>query len=363
MTHPNAVKPIGLKKLPNVDFAELAKDLDALYLETKAKVGEEDYKHIKAVQKKQRFLEIAGRTCLQMSHIPGAWLAGTGCLSVAKIMDNMELGHNVLHGQYDWTQDPDLNSKKYEWDIVCDSESWKYYHNYEHHTYTNIHEKDRDIGFQYIRVTQTQEWKWYHIAQVPNYTLLSMFFEWGVAFHALEMERVVNGQDPLKSKLPIAKRLAKKMGYQLFKDYAFFPALAGFNAPAVFVGNATANIARNFWTSTIIFCGHFPEGAETFYDEDYQKESKGQWYYRQLLGSCNIEGKPWLHTMSGHLSYQIEHHLFPDIPAKRYREMAPRVREICKKHGLPYNTGSFAKQYGSVLKNIIKYSFPNKKEK
>ena len=29
------------------------------------------------------------------------------------------------------------------------------------------------------------------------------------------------------------------------------------------------------------------------------------------------------------LSHQIEHHMFPDLPAARYPEMAPRVREIC----------------------------------
>ena len=62
--------------------------------------------------------------------------------------------------------------------------------------------------------------------------------------------------------------------------------------------------------------------------------------------------------LTGHLSFQIEHHLFPDIPARRYREMAPKVKAVFEEHGMHYNTGGFLKQYASVLKRIIRYSFP-----
>ena len=62
--------------------------------------------------------------------------------------------------------------------------------------------------------------------------------------------------------------------------------------------------------------------------------------------------------MTGHLSYQIEHHLFPDLPAKRYREIASKVQAIFKEHGIHYNTGSFFRQYFSVVKRIVRYSFP-----
>jgi linoleoyl-CoA desaturase len=77
-----------------------------------------------------------------------------------------------------------------------------------------------------------------------------------------------------------------------------------------------------------------------------------------MQGSANIEGASWFHVMTGHLSHQIEHHLFPDIPAWRYPQMAPRVRELCERYGIEYNTGSFAGQYGSVLASIFRYALP-----
>ncbi len=68
--------------------------------------------------------------------------------------------------------------------------------------------------------------------------------------------------------------------------------------------------------------------------------------------------------LSGHLSHQIEHHLFPDIPAARYPEMAPRVREICERYGQAYNTGTFRKQFGSVVRRLLVNAWPTRpKEK
>lgn len=91
-----------------------------------------------------------------------------------------------------------------------------------------------------------------------------------------------------------------------------------------------------------------------------REESRGHWYYRQLLGSANIEGSPLFHLMSGSLSHQIEHHLFPDIPARRYPEIAVEVREICECYGLAYNTGSLSKQLFSVARKICKMALPTR---
>lgn len=78
-----------------------------------------------------------------------------------------------------------------------------------------------------------------------------------------------------------------------------------------------------------------------------------------MLGSANITGGRLFHIMSGNLSHQIEHHLFPDVPANRYPEMAVEVRAICEKYGLPYNTGPLRKQLGSTWMKIAKLSLPN----
>ena len=180
-----------------------------------------------------------------------------------------------------------------------------------------------------------------------------------MALNEFEIDRVKTGEVSLREKLPFLKRFLKKSSKQLAKDYVLFPALAGPFAIKVMVGNGLANLNRNLWTSTIIFCGHFTENAETFTIEECENESRGAWYLRQLLGSSNFTGSKWLHIMSGHLSYQIEHHMFPDIPAHRYPEMAVQVREICDRYHIPYNTGSFPNQFKTVLKRIARHSLPS----
>src|SRR6185369_20266 len=129
------------------------------------------------------------------------------------------------------------------------------------------------------------------------------------------------------------------------------------------VASFVANSVRNFWAHAVTFCGHFPEGVETFPEEQLEGETRGQWYVRQMLGSANLSGGPLLHTMTGNLSHQIEHHIFPDIPSNRYAEIAPRVREICDRYGLSYTIGPLRKQYGNVLRKINRYALPRRAER
>ena len=110
----------------------------------------------------------------------------------------------------------------------------------------------------------------------------------------------------------------------------------------------------------IIFCGHFPEGVEEFSEEEVEGETRGGWYVRQMLGSANLTGSRLFHLLSGNLSHQIEHHLFPDIPAHRYAEIAVEVREVCERYGLPYNTGPLSRQFGSVVRKIFRLALPDR---
>ncbi|MFZ0142098.1 MAG: fatty acid desaturase, partial [Aeromicrobium sp.] len=91
-----------------------------------------------------------------------------------------------------------------------------------------------------------------------------------------------------------------------------------------------------------------------------ENETRGQWYLRQLLGSANITGGKLFHIMSGNLSHQIEHHLFPDIPARRYPHIAPEVRALCEKYGLQYNSGRLSRQLFSVAKQLVQFAKPPK---
>jgi fatty acid desaturase len=333
-------------------------ELDAIRAEVVGSLGERDAQYIHKVIAAQRGLEVAGRATLLFSLFPPAWLAGTAALSVAKILENMELGHNILHGQWDWMRDPKIHSTTWEWDHASPAESWKKSHNYEHHTFTNIRGKDRDLGYAIMRVTPEQEWKPVYLLQ-PIYNVgLSLIFEWGIALYDLEIEKAQEGTKPWKQVRHEAMNLWRKARKQLAKDYVLFPLLSGPGFLSTLAANATANTVRNVWSHAVIFCGHFPDGTETFEEERLEGETKGQWYVRQMLGSANLSGGSLFHIMTGNLSHQIEHHLFPDIPSNRYAEIAPRVREICERYGLPYTSGSLAKQYGTVLRKIARLAFP-----
>jgi linoleoyl-CoA desaturase len=115
------------------------------------------------------------------------------------------------------------------------------------------------------------------------------------------------------------------------------------------------------WAYAIIFCGHFPDQTYTFTQEETENESRGGWYVRQLVGAANIDGGPFFHVMSGNLGYQVEHHLYPDMPSTRYGEIAPKVREICERYELPYNSGPFSQQLGMVQRTILRLAFPGGK--
>ncbi|KAA1175982.1 acyl-CoA desaturase [Marinobacter salinexigens] len=347
-------------KMNEQQLAELEKDLNAIRDEVLADRGERDAQYIRWIVRLHRTLEVSGRVMMPFGFIPPVFVAATAALGLSKIIENMEIGHNVMHGQYDWMNDPSLHSQTYEWDTVCTSDSWRRTHNYEHHTYTNVIGKDRDYGYAVLRLSDDVKWHPGHLFQFVNYILLTVLFQWGVGVHELESERLRRREITWKSKLPFLKDFFRKGGRQAFKDYVFFPLITFPVAPIVLAGNIGANLIRNLWSSTVIFCGHFTQDAETFTEEECENESKGHWYLRQLTGSSNFTGGKWVHLLSGHLSYQIEHHVFPDLPAHRYPEISEKVQAVCRKHGIHYNTGSFARQYGTVLKRIMTYSLPDR---
>ena len=110
-----------------------------------------------------------------------AWVLGTAGLSVAKILENMEIGHNVMHGQWDWMNDPDINSQTWDWDTASPASAWRHSHNYVHHTFTNIRGKDKDLGYEIMRIDPHQPWHPVYLLQPFYNVVLMLFFEWGVA--------------------------------------------------------------------------------------------------------------------------------------------------------------------------------------
>jgi linoleoyl-CoA desaturase len=337
----------------------LARELDALAQSVRADLGAADRAYILRVIAAQRRLELAGRALLVGARVPAAAVAGTALLTLAKVLENMEIGHNVLHGQWDWMRDPEIHSSTWEWDAVSTAASWKHAHNFQHHTFTNVIGRDRDLGYSAMRVEPEQPWHPVYLTQPVYFFLMAAVFEWGIALYDLELDAVRRGEKSRERARGEVLALLRKAGRQALKDYAVFPALAGRRgARRALAGAVVANVVRNVWVHTIVFCGHIPEGAETFSEEEFLGETRGGWYRRQLLGSCNLDGSRLFHLLTGNLSFQIEHHLFPDLPSNRYAEIAPRVRALCERHGLPYNSGRLGRQYRSVYRQVLRMALP-----
>jgi fatty acid desaturase len=406
-----------LHRLTPEQIEAIGREFEELHDEVKSDLGERDAAYIHGIIDLHRRLGLIGRVLLFGSRFRPLWVAGTGTLAVAKILENMEIGHNVLHGQWDWMNHPVINSTAWDWDTASTSKSWKHSHNYVHHTYTNIRGKDKDLGYEIMRIDPHQPWHPVYLFQ-PLYNLLLMgLFEWGVAFHDLDLEAIRSGEKTKKALLKDLKGIAGKARAQIVKDYVAWPLISGlvmtgidlalvaagereaktrrarlrsklsgrlrspskadqaqdllrqlierrsFREPfrSTVFADAVANVIRNIWSHGIIFCGHFPDQTYTFSQKETEDESKGERYVRQLIGAANIEGGPMFHVLSGNLGYQVEHHLYPDMPSTRYGEIAPRVREICERYELPYNTGPLLQQWFMVHRTIARLAFPGGK--
>ncbi|MFW1666895.1 fatty acid desaturase family protein [Acinetobacter ursingii] len=340
---------------------EFGRRVEEIRREVMDNLGEADAKYIYKIRNFVRYSEIASRGMLMFGGwISPVWLVGTGLLGISKIVENMELGHNVMHGQFDWLNDPSLNGANYDWDTIATGDDWKHTHNYVHHTYTNIVGKDHDVGYGLLRVSEQQKWEPRFLLNVPMAMQLMVFFEWYVGAQNLHLEdAIVYKTKSWKEVWKDSAKLRKKVVRQVGKDYVFFPLIAGPNAIPVFLGNAVANVIRSLWSSAVIFNGHFTEDAETFEEDNTETETRAQWYLRQIRGSSNFSGTQGLHILSGNLSHQIEHHLFPDMPANRYSEVAPKIKALCEEYGVNYNEANFMKQFWSVWVRLAKCSLPN----
>ncbi|MGD1257735.1 fatty acid desaturase family protein [Mycobacterium seoulense] len=400
-----------LSRLGEQELEKLAKEFDAIHDEVFADLGDRDRRYIKNVISAQRQIVVAGRVLLLASRSKTAWLLGTACLSMAKILENMEIGHNVMHGQWDWMNDPDIHSSVWDWDTASTAESWKHSHNYIHHTFTNILGKDKDLGYEIMRIDPNQKWAPRYLGQPIYNLLLTLLFEWGVAVHDMDIDAIRKREKPWSEVRKDLRGIGVKARAQIYKDYLGWPAISAgafalaqlalrgrleqpaksrlgrrlrkissggrTGAAATFLdkvapgvestylrtlaADALANVVRNVWAHAIIFCGHFPDQTYTFTQEEVENETRGGWYVRQLLGAANIEGSPLFHIISGNLGYQVEHHLYPDMPSSRYSEIAPQVKDICERYELPYNSGRFGKQWLMVHRSIFRLAFPGGK--
>ncbi|MHC9290834.1 fatty acid desaturase family protein [Mycobacterium sp. LTG2003] len=344
-------------QLSPTEIEAFGAELDAIRSDIEESLGERDAAYIRRTILFQRTLDVVARLVLAGTKSRTGWVVGTAALAYAKSVENMEIGHNVGHGQWDWMNDPEIHSTTWEWDMVGPSAQWRYSHNYHHHVFSNVLGVDDDLGFGVLRMTRDQPWEPQHLVQPLRNVLLALVFEWGIALHDFYSAR--DRADTEEGKDAAGRTLRAKIGRQLAKDYVILPALSGRRWRRTLVANLTANLLRNLWAYVVIFCGHFPDGAEKFTPETLQQETKAEWYLRQMVGAANFKAGPILAFSSGNLCYQIEHHLFPDLPSNRLAQISERVSALCEKYGVPYTSGPLPRQYLQTVRIIFKLALPD----
>jgi NADPH-dependent stearoyl-CoA 9-desaturase len=344
--------------LSEADLDAFGADLEAIRCDVEASRGARDRAYIMRAIAFQRCLEIAARLTIARAKGKLGWAVGTAALAAAKSIENMELGHNISHGQWDWMNDPEIHSNSWEWDTAGLTSQWRYSHNYRHHVFSNIVGVDDDLGFRVMRVTRDQEWTPGALMQPLRAVLLAILFEWGVALHGLFA--VQDNETTEAAKAAHKTALLRKMARQAAKDYVLFPALSRRRWWRTLAANVFANGLRSAWAYIVIVCGHFVDGAEKFSPSVLEGETKPEWYLRQMLGTANFRAGKVLGFMTGNLCYQIEHHLFPDLPHNRYPEIAERVRALCVTYDLPYTTGPLLRQYLLTVRTICKLALPDR---
>ena len=209
------------------DVDSLARELDAIRTDIEESRGERDARYIRRAIQLQRALAVGGRAVLFASRNKVAWGVGTAMLGTAKIIENMELGHNIIHGQWDWMNDPEIHSTEWEWDTTSPSEHWKKSHNFIHHKYTNVVGLDDDIGYGIMRLTRDQRWEKWMIFNPVIQPDARDAVRVGSRAHGLETTKFRKGEKSKGEVLKDLKIIGKKVGKQVGKDYIVFPALGG----------------------------------------------------------------------------------------------------------------------------------------
>jgi linoleoyl-CoA desaturase len=340
--------------------------IDAIRAEVEAKLGDEDVRHIRKVRRISTVAEVVGRALLHFSLDPVTFGAGVVALWLHKQLEATEIGHTALHGAYDrFPELPHLHAKGFWWDTAIDEESWRYGHNVRHHGYTNIAGKDPDIHFGAVRFTPNTPYSSRKHRLQLLFTLLVVFPHFGflAAWHFSGLVDVYFGnQRPeefdfiedrsWRSVVSAHRRALRKYVPFYFKEFVFFPALAGPMFWKPLLGSYLAESMANVYSAATIFCGHVGDDVAC-YPEGTRARGRGAFYAMQVEATNDFEVPLPVSILCGALDRQIEHHLFPRLPPNRLREVAPAVRAACEAHGVEYRTASWPATLKKVFRRIV----------
>lgn len=355
-------------------YDQIEAEFQAIRQRYRDQLGPQDVAYIKGLRRTSRWSELVGRGLLWVSHDPITFALGVAFTWLHRNLESIEIGHNVLHGQYDYFPEiPQFHSHNFKWKAPVDEEGWRREHNGQHHVHTNVYEMDPDLNHGILRMNDKQPWNSLHRWQLPMY----LFIAYPIVLYGFNQQNLGFRQDYRARKFPqgnegyapvfpggeaalLKRRHWLSVGRVLFKEYLLLPLLAlatGYSFFKVMLGNMLVDGLNNYWVSLTIQATHLTEPLQP---EDALAH-KGRWYLSQLDSTVNFKGSRRMSILWGHLNYQIEHHLFPDVPSRHYPDMAREVKQVCAKYGLAYKCNP---SWGVAIRNYLgamwRYSFPPK---
>ena len=353
----------------------LADELQALYDQTRAVMGDADLEHIRAVTAYGQAIN-ARRLELLRAGGPRAVSRAVVLEMLYRLLQFSELGHNVLHGTYDdLPGNGDYHSDRYQWDFNVDPAQWKIMHHEGHHPNTNIVGKDHDLGYSVLRGQPAQDWFGHHAIQLGLFTAVSPFFPQLAPFLIANITRQVEGtrfwsRHTLRApaRIALADTRRRLVTEPLAMGSRFLPAM---------VANHVGGVAGYLSVLFLVAIEHHAGETEVFTDPG-PDESRDDYYRRQIRSTRNFlrsakldaalerlleeevpyENRPDFRIFYGGLDTHIEHHLFPDLPPNRQREIAPRVQQIVARYGLPYHVTPLGETATLMLKALTGLSVP-----
>ena len=329
--------------------------IDAIRSELEAELGEKDLAHLRRIVAVSTTMEIVGRGLIHLSLEPAGFFLGVLSLWAHKTLELMEIGHSALHGSYDRVEGATAHrSGAFRWKAPIAEKSWRAAHNFRHHQYANIAERDPDLDFGGLRLSPRVPYRTLHRLQPFSNLLTWLGFAAGINLHAtgllevyLPSDRPRNLRDRSWASIWGAHREAlSKFARYYAREYVFFPLLAGPFFWKTALGNFLSELGRDVYAAATIYCGHV--GAADYPDATRAK-GRARWYVMQAEGARDIQVPLPISILCGALDLQIEHHLFPRLPPNRLRQIAPRVRELCEAHGVRYRADTWRRSLSEVL--------------
>jgi stearoyl-CoA 9-desaturase NADPH oxidoreductase len=353
----------------------LADELQDLYRKTKAQVGDDDLAHIRNVTAYGQAIN-ARRVELLHDGSPRAVVRAAVLETLYRVMQFSELGHNIIHGSYDdLPNGGEYHSERYQWDFNVDVDHWKVMHHEGHHPNTNVIGKDHDLGYSIARGMAGQDWFGHHVAQTAIIGALLASSPQAAPFFLANVARLVEDRPffssyTLRSPAEIAVRDA-------LQRYLREPLSTGSKFLSSLVANYLGGVGGYASVLFLVLIEHHAGELEVFADPG-PDETRDQYYERQfratrnflrspeidnfleriLLEEVPFDDRPDFRIFYGGLDTHVEHHLFPDLPPSKQREIAPVVREIAARHGLPYHETPLLDTVPMVAKVLAGLSIP-----